>query len=112
MFMSSMLLSSSHAVQAFFKDCNICASNGPACCHSVKPTVSDLCSSVRLYTVINVGYLKHSFFLKFPSTEEKTNLALVLLPAILRGRKASKGGVCTVQETLDSFIDVQPVSMS
>ncbi|XP_063965226.1 uncharacterized protein LOC135156591 [Lytechinus pictus] len=39
--------------------------------------------------------------------EEKTNLALVLLPAILRGRKA-KGGVCTVQETLDSFIDVQP----
>ncbi|XP_041463557.1 uncharacterized protein LOC121414444 isoform X2 [Lytechinus variegatus] len=38
---------------------------------------------------------------------EKTNLALVLLPAILRGRKVSRG-VCTVQETLDAFIDVQP----
>ncbi|XP_041455671.1 uncharacterized protein LOC121408315 [Lytechinus variegatus] len=42
------------------------------------------------------------------SRGEKTNLALVLLPAILRGRKVSRG-VCTVQETLDAFIDVQPV---
>ena len=47
----------------------------------------------------------------FLISEEKKNLAFMLLPVILGGRSKGKGGGrCTVKDSIEAFIDLKPVS--